>query len=264
MSSSHEYHLPLDPARHLELIAALGDSPETVIAVHHLRRGSCRAYVAGDVAHFDGAIIQHFDTPTEPTGFGTDPDVLDILLQAMHNWDCISVLAVCAPDLGATLTRRMGVRVRYLDDIYYDLVQPASPVRNDWVQRLMLADLPLLEAAPPEIGTSGFGSLAALLTEGIVAGAVVEGRIVAIARTSARSERHGDIAVATLEAWRNYGFATAAASLVAHELQAAGQIPLWSAGAHNAASLRVAEKLGFTEVARRRYVIADSADRSIA
>ena len=40
MSLSHEYYLPLEPARHLELVAALGDSPETVIAVHHLRRGA--------------------------------------------------------------------------------------------------------------------------------------------------------------------------------------------------------------------------------
>jgi hypothetical protein len=86
MSISHEYHLPLDPARHQELIAALGDRPETGITVHHLRRGSCRAYVAGDPVRFDGAIIQHFDTPTEPTGFGTDPQVLDRLLQAMQGW----------------------------------------------------------------------------------------------------------------------------------------------------------------------------------
>jgi predicted GNAT family acetyltransferase len=68
--------------------------------------------------------------------------------------------------------------------------------------------------------------------------------IVAIARTSALSERHGDISIATLEAWRNHGFATAAAALVARDLQAAGQISVWSAGAHNTASLRVAEKLG--------------------
>lgn len=63
-------HLPLDPARYPELAAALGDSPETVITLHHLRRGSCRAYVAGEPRHFAGAIIQHADAPTEPSGFG--------------------------------------------------------------------------------------------------------------------------------------------------------------------------------------------------
>lgn len=127
------------------------------------------------------------------------------------------------------------------------------------MQRLTLADLPLLEAIPPALHVDGFGSLEALLSEGIVAGALIDGQIVAIARTSARSERHGDIGVATLEAWRNHGFATAAAALVARDVQAARQIPVWSAGAHNAASLRVAEKLGFTEVGRHRYVIIDSA-----
>jgi GNAT acetyltransferase len=159
-------------------------------------------------------------------------------------------------------SRDGGVRVRYLDDIYCHLLQPAPPVRSEAVQRLTLADLPLLEAAPPEMRIGGFGSLAALLTDGIVAGALVDGQIVTIARTSARSEKHGDIAVATLEGWRNHGFATAAASLVTQELQAAGQIPVWSAGAHNAASLRVAEKLRFTEVARRRYVILDADKRA--
>ena len=258
MSVSHAYHLPLDPARHQELIAALGDRPETVITLHHLRRGSCRAYVLGNPAHFEGAIIQHFDTPTEPTGFGTDPQVLDMLLQAMQGWNCISVPTTCAPGLGDALKRRMGVGVRYLDDIYYHLVQPALPVRSEAVQRLTLAHLPLLEAAPPELHTGGFGSLAASLREGIVAGALVDGQLVAIAHTSARSERHGDIGVATLEAWRNHGFATAAAARVARDVQAAGQIPVWSTGAHNAPSLRVAAKLGFTEVGRHRYVIIDS------
>jgi hypothetical protein len=151
----------------------------------------------------------------------------------------------------------MGVRVRYLDDIYLHLVQPAPALRSDVVQRLTLADLPLLEAAPPDLHTGGFGSLAGLLSEGIVVGAIMDGRIIAIARTSARSERHSDIAVATLEGWRNHGLATAAAAVVAQELQVAGQIPVWSAGAHNPASLRIAQKLGFTKVARRRYVILD-------
>jgi len=261
MSTAHEYHLPLDPARHMELAAALGDSPETVITLHHLRRGSCRAYVAGAPTHFDGAIIQHADAPTEPTGFGGDPAILDGLLQVMQGWDCISVPAMCAPGLGDALSQRMGARVRYLDDIYFQLVQPAPPVHSESVHRLTLADLPLLEAAPPELHAAGFGGLAALLREGIVAGALVNGRLVAIAHTSARSDRHGDIGVATLAAWRNHGFATATASLVAQGLQAAEQIPVWSAGAHNAPSLRVAVKLGFTEIGRRRYVILDQADR---
>jgi predicted GNAT family acetyltransferase len=98
-----------------------------------------------------------------------------------------------------------------------------------------------------------------LLEEGIVACAVVAGRIVATARTAARTQRHAELGVFTQEAYRRRGFATAATSLVAQRVQEAGQIPVWSAGAHNVASLRVAHKVGFVEVSRRVYVILEPA-----
>ncbi len=55
--------------------------------------------------------------------------------------------------------------------------------------------------------------------------------------------------------WCGHRFATAAAAIVARCVQEAGQRPVWRAGEGNTASLRVASKLGFTEVARRTYVI---------
>ena len=255
MPSASPCYLPLDPARHGELADALGDSAETVIAAHHLRRGSCRAYVAGEPGSFRAAIVQHDDAPTEPIGFGDAPELLDQLLGAMQGWDCICAPLACAAGLGDLLARRLGLGVRYLDDIYYELNQPAQLVPDGRVRRLTPADLALLEAAPLELHSGGFGSHAALLREGIAAGALVDGRLVAIARTSARTGQRGDIGVNTLEGWRGQGLATAAAALVAQGLQAAGQVPVWSAGGHNQASLRVAEKLGFVEIGRRRYVI---------
>jgi hypothetical protein len=99
----------------------------------------------------------------------------------MQGWDCISVPTICAPGLGDALMRWMGMRVRYLDDIYFHLVQPVPSIQRDMVQRLTLADLPLLEVISPELHVDGFGSLEALLNEGIVAGALVDGQLVAIA-----------------------------------------------------------------------------------
>ncbi len=93
-----------------------------------------------------------------------------------------------------------------------------------------------------------------MLTQGIVAGAVVEGRLVGIAHTSAITDRHADIGVSTLEPFRGRGFATAAASMVARRVQDTGRIQVWSAGEGNAASLRVAAKVGFAEVSRRVYI----------
>jgi predicted GNAT family acetyltransferase len=61
--------------------------------------------------------------------------------------------------------------------------------------------------------------------------------------------------VTTLPEWRGRGLSTAAAALVATVIQDAGRTPVWSTGEGNAASRRVAEKLGFREVARRAYLI---------
>jgi predicted GNAT family acetyltransferase len=69
------------------------------------------------------------------------------------------------------------------------------------------------------------------------------------------SALYGEVGVYTAEAYRGQGMATAAASLVVQGVRETGRVPVWSAGGTNAASLRVAEKLGYVEVSRRRYVI---------
>lgn len=243
---------------HCRLLAdALGDTPETVIAVHLLTRGLCHAYVAGNPARFEGAIVQATDLPTEPTAFGDDPDVLWALLRGMRGWTCVNVARALAPALGAIIEERLATPVRYLDDVYHVLHTPVAAFPQPSVRLLTSVDLPLLRAAPPAIQAGGFGSAQALLAEGIVAGAVIDGRLVATAHTAARSVRHADLGVATLPDWRGRGLATSAAALVARAVQAAGQAPVWSAGAGNAASLRVARKLGFKEVSRRAYVVLD-------
>ena len=88
-----------------------------------------------------------------------------------------------------------------------------------------------------------------------MAGAIVEGRLVAIAHTSAITQKHADIGVYTVEAHRRQGLSTACAGLVAAAVQETGRTPTWSTGEDNWASLRVAEKLGLREVGRRVYVI---------
>jgi predicted GNAT family acetyltransferase len=94
-----------------------------------------------------------------------------------------------------------------------------------------------------------------LLTEGIVACAVILGRIIATALTTAFTDRYADVGIYTQEGHRCRGYATAAASLVASRIQQGGRVAVWGTGEHNVASHRVAEKLGFVETSRRRYVI---------
>jgi RimJ/RimL family protein N-acetyltransferase len=247
----------LESGHHPVLAAALGDSPETVQSIHMLGRGLCRAYVAGHPARFEGAIVQPIAWPEEPAGFGPDPKLLWALLQLVEGWTCILVDTAVAPALGRIIEVELGHRVRYLDDVTHLLTRPVRLERNEAVRRLTLADLVRLESAPLELRSSLWRDTRQLLAEGLVASAVVSERIVATALVAACSDHYADIGVYTREGYRGRGYATAAASLVAQGVQEGGRFPLWGAGAHNQASLRVAQKLGFQEVSRRRYVILE-------
>ena len=237
------------------LAGALGDTPETVISIHLLARGLAEAYVAGDPTRPDGVILQDGSDPGELMSFGTDTEALWELLRLVEGWWCVSVVESCAEDLGTIIEARTGSRVRYYRDIYHVLRGPVARIHHEAARLLTPDDLELVEAAAVEVRGSGWDSTQEMIEESVVAGAVVKGDLVAIAFTHARSARHADVAINTLMEWRGRGFATAAASLVAQRLQEAGQRPVWSTGEDNLASLRIAQKLGFTPIARRTYVI---------
>lgn len=77
---------------------------------------------------------------------------------------------------------------------------------------------------------------------------VVEGsRVLSAAYTAWRSEGYGDISVDTVEAARGRGLAGHTAQAVVRALEAEGIVPVWGAEEKNAASLRLARRLGFTE-----------------
>jgi hypothetical protein len=249
----------LEPRQFGLLADALGDTPQTTISVHLLRRGLCRAYATGNPERFLGAIVQDMHAPDEPTAFGADPQILWKLLQIIPGWACIEVESGCAAELGEIISTNTGKQIRYYEDVHHVLVQPVRAFTHTAVRKLTLSDLDLLKSTPDMAQDSGFGSLQKLLEEGFVACAIVAGQIVSIAHTYARTTRHADIGVRTLAAWRGHGFATAAASMVAGCIQEAGQRPVWSTGEDNWASLRVAQKLGFVEIARRTYVIPTAA-----
>jgi len=248
---------PLDHKECLEFAKAFGDTPETAISVHLLKRGLCHAYVAGNLSNFDGAIVQNILDPSEPTGFGSDTEILWQLLKSVDGWDCVEVETECSMALGKLIELDMGLKVRYYDDIYYTLSKPAIVFQNDFVRQLTIDDLKLIESSPDDLTISGYENYRSLLAEGFSAGAIVSGKLVGIAHTSARSKLYADIGTFVLDGYRNRGFSTASASIVAQRVQESGQTPIWSTGESNFASQKVAQKVGFTEFARRTYVILE-------
>jgi ribosomal protein S18 acetylase RimI-like enzyme len=233
----------------------LGDSPETVICVHSLRRRVCKAFIKGDAARPQAAIVQMDCTPSEPSAYGDNADSIYDVLRHVDGWEAINLDEAVAQDLARLLENDTGSPVGALGDVYYALNRPSADFRHHDVRELVPEDLALLDAAPPELRGCGFKTSLDLLREGVVACGVISGRVVAIGHTSAISGGYADIGVHTAPDWRRRGFATACASMVARRVQAMGLIPVWSTSEDNPASIKIAEKLGFGRVSRRAYLI---------
>ncbi len=233
----------------------LGDSPTTVISRHFLREGQAEVVCVGSPHDPEAVVIQLTGYPEEPTAFG-DAEAIASVLPMLQGWTSINVPADAADALIDPVRHAAGAAsVRLLDDIYHELTDPVRQVHLPDVRLLTTDDHDLLRSAPAELVGDSADSLIEEMTWGHLGGAIRDGGLVSIAHTFARSERHVDIGVATMQAWRQQGLATAAAAAVAGAIQRDGQIPVWSCGGNNAASLAIAARLGFREVARRTYLV---------
>ncbi len=240
------------------LLAMLVENPETVISIHLLTRGNCNVYISGDHRLRPVAVLQAKELPSEPIAFGSDANAIWQELVHVKGWQCILVDKEVALQLGETISSQLKTRVSFLDDVYHVPQEQVLPFENESVRRLMPEDLTLLETLPREAQPIGFwGDLQTSLREGLVAGAIVEGKVVATCFVAARGHRYVDIGVYVLENYRRRGLATAAASFVTRSVESDRLIPVWSCGSHNLPSLKLARKLGFVEVSKRTYVIIE-------
>ena len=245
----------LSPAELPALARALGDSPETAVPVHRFMRAACSAYIVGEPARFEAAVVLMKDDKGEVQGFGEDPKALWSILEPLEGWRVVAVSRTVGPKLGALIRASTGSRVAYYGDVYHTLTRPAVKHSHPDVRLLTVDDRALFDGIPDDLKPGMRGDVEIVLNEGFVAGAVVDGRVVSVAHTNAITERYADIGVFTHEDHRNRGYSTAAAALVARAIQKSGRTPVWSCGEDNLASLRVAAKVGLTEVSRRTYVI---------
>jgi hypothetical protein len=224
--------------------------------IHRLRRGIAHAYVAGTAAAPGAAVVQSRFLMEEPALYGDDPALAWTVLKRVPGWTAVNAGYGIAPKLAALIEADTGKACVLIEELYYTLPLPVSAFADPLVRRLDLRDLALVEAATEPLAMHGwrYGSAGALLADGVLAGAVVDGELVSVAFTAAETERYAEVGIKTREEYRGRGFSTAAASLVCAELQAAGKTVIWSTDQDNIASQRVAAKLGFREVSRRMYI----------
>lgn len=238
------------------LAGALSGSPWTVTAVHLLRRDMGTAYVVGDPSSPAAALV--FWTTAVSTdrqralAFGADVDALWSLLQAVGNWSVVSIAGEHADALRAAMERDLGMPVKVRANRYHVLMEPSREFTHPLVRRLSAEDITLMENAPPFLQQGRlFGGARRLLREGIVAGAIDAGTLVATAHTATLTDEYAEFGVATLTRYRRLSIAAATASLVCRGVQAIGRVPVWDCAEDNEPSRRLAEKLGFVPIGRR-------------
>jgi len=231
----------------LALADALPDTPQNVLPLHFLRRPGTVAY--GDAEAWRNVAIVTLH-PDLRFAKGDDPQTLVALLEAAgvlqrQVWTPLEQ----AEALAAALHTATGV-ARTIAPVRQKHAHraPAVPCPAGAEVRLLTpADAALLEGADEQLHwvCDAFGGPRGMLQEGLVAAGIVEGRVVALATTFARSRLHADIGVHTHADYRGRGFCTACGATVMRAILASRQAPVWTVEDGIVGSARVSEKLGF-------------------
>jgi GNAT superfamily N-acetyltransferase len=231
------------------LAAALGDSPETVIAHYLLTTGACNAWCVDGMDGPTAAVVQAELMPAEPTAFGTSAEDILRIIPHIEGWTSILVPTVLARSLERPIAVAAGtLTINTLEDVYHVLDGPVATLDCHPDVRLLTPDDAELLGGLEALSSTDAGEM-------IIAAAIVEDEIVSVAHTFAWSPAHVDIGVTTHEDWRGLGYATSAAAIVSDEILKRGRTPVWSCGAHNEPSMRIAGRLGFRETSRKVYII---------
>ena len=108
-------------------------------------------------------------------------------------------------------------------------------------------DGPAVEALHPDVRWVGktWGGPSGLAASGHAVGAFIGERLVAVAASFFLGARHDEIGVGTEPEFRGRGLSTRCAHLLTVRSVTAGRVPSWTTSLDNAASRRVAERLGF-------------------
>jgi len=116
------------------------------------------------------------------------------------------------------------------------------------VRRLVSSDTHLLCGLDPESAwiSKTWGGPQGLATSGFGWGAFVAGELASVACTFFLGETYEEIGVVTEPRFRGSGLSTACARALCNDIRARGHQPSWTTSPDNLASVRVAEKLGFT------------------
>jgi RimJ/RimL family protein N-acetyltransferase len=155
-----------------------------------------------------------------------------------------------APEPFVPLLRAAFPDLRVWERVMLELPQqPHFTQPPDYsIRRLDSADTAHLEGLSQETDwiSKTWGGPAGLATSNTAWGAFAADQLVSVACPFFVGERYEDIGVITEPGYRGLGLSAACAGAVCQDILGRGRRPSWSSSPDNLASLRVAEKLGFS------------------
>ena len=245
-------------SRHFPALAEwLGDSLDTVVPLHVLLSGRCKAWLDGSASSPRACVVLADYVAREPWAFGGDADDAEAvarLLREAPGWKCVNVSREFADAMSDALHRGTGQPASRHGDLYFAPAGKIDAVDDDRVRLLTRDDAPLFRESPEDARAGPAEFIERLLRDGLCAAAVVDGRVVAQAHAYCITPRHAEIGARTAVHFRGRGLSTACGTLLCARLQASNRLPVWSTGESNLASQRVAQKIGLRLVHRRVYL----------
>ncbi len=199
--------------------------------------------------------MQHKFLPGELLTVFSDVSILNKTLKIVDNWWCVLVNNLCVAKKLGQLIEKTGQSVRYYENIDYLLARLVRDTTNHQARYLGIKDFGLMKESQKELQGAGFKNIKELLIRGIIAGVIINKKLVSISHTFAITEKYADVGTYTLKHYRARGYSTITATLVCSKLQKRGIMPVWGTGKDNRASKKVAEKLGFHKINSNFYVI---------
>lgn len=204
-------------ARRFDLYAYVTD--DTIIISYHRR-----------LAHHLDAITKAFQSRQNPDDIVPRlTDLLALKPSAGVHHAVKFVFTKLPPDLDTSGARKLS-QVDYADFLAFHTAQYPNGDQDTW-----LADY-----------------FSHRIDRGDLYGVYADGRLVSAADVPDvpyMADRVAEPGIATLAGYRRRGYAKAAVGALLRHLLSDGRVPLWSCAAHNVASRRLAESLGFIKLA---------------
>jgi GNAT superfamily N-acetyltransferase len=222
------------------LVRALPDIPRWVETRSMLLSGRCEVFGIEEGEDLSFVVRDAEDVLISVVGH-PGREAIEEAVACKGEGDVVITPPENGPHVAAALPgwRAVSATQHLLDDAGHLPCVPAGAVR--WLEE---PELGMVQGLPPDL----LSELRLAARSSPIAAGLDGGRPVSFCYAASQTESLWDIAIDTLEGYRNRGHATRCVAYMVEYMRRRGKTPVWGAEEWNRASLGLAAKLGFVPV----------------